>query len=385
MLLVARKNLFSERTRLAISVGGVALSVFLISLLLSLYRGWDSKVGEFVQKSNVDIWIASEGSKDFASAASLLPTEGDQASQAQQYLNGNSDVEAWSPMIVRPLLGVRVEKVGTANENLGTEMNLQFVGFDTAKGLGGPIEIVEGKNTPGPSEVIIDSALAKRYGLNVGDTLRAGGKDWKVVGRAEFGDFVFSQTVFVTLDEAQAVLQMKGYTTFYVLKLKPGVDAAKFAGDINKQGQQIVAYTHDQFAANTRERILGNVLPILSVVLGLAFVVGLAIAGLTIYTATIEKSREFGIIKAVGFRNSYLYRLVFEQSVVTGFLGFIVGLTLTLVIGPFASNLVPQFVLYTRWQDVLIVAAATILMSLLAAYIPIRRLTAIDPVAAFKA
>jgi putative ABC transport system permease protein len=385
MLLVARKNLFSERTRLAISVGGVALSVFLISLLLSLYRGWDSKVGEFVQKSNVDIWVTSEGSKDFASAASLLPTEGDQAKQAQQYLNGNSDVEAWSPMIVRPLLGVRVENIGTTNENLGTEMNLQFVGFDTATRLGGPIKVVEGKDTPGPGEVIIDSALATRYGLNVGDVMRAGGKDWNVVGRAEFGDFVFSQTVFVTYDEAQTVLQMKGLTTFYVLKLKPGVDAVGFAAAINQQGHQFVAYTHDQFAANTRQRVLGNVLPILAVVLGLAFVVGLAIAGLTIYTATIEKSREFGIIKAVGFKNSYLYRLVFEQSVVTGFLGFFVGLTLTLVIGPFASNLVPQFVLYTRWQDILIVAAATILMSLLAAYIPIRRLTAIDPVAAFKA
>jgi putative ABC transport system permease protein len=264
-------------------------------------------------------------------------------------------------------------------------MNLQFVGFDTATRLGGPIEVVEGKDTPGPGEVIVDNALAKRYGLNVGDILRAGGKDWKVVGRSEFGDFVFSQTVFVTHDEAQAVLSMKGLTTFYVLKLKPGVDDAKVAADIKKRGSQIVAYTHDEFAANTRARILGNVLPILAVVLGLAFVVGLAIAGLTIYTATIEKSREFGIIKAVGFKNSYLYRLVFEQSVVTGILGFIVGLTLTLVIGPFASNLVPQFVLYTRWQDVLIVAGATILMALLAAYIPIRRLTAIDPVAAFKA
>src|SRR5438093_1545984 len=227
MLLVARKNLFSEWTRLAISVGGVALSVFLISLLLSLYRGWDSKVGEFVQKSNVDVWIASEGSKEFASAASLLPTEGQQAEQAQLYLNNNSDIEEWSPMIVRPLLGVRVEKVGTADEKLSTDMNLQFVGFDTKTRLGGPIEVVEGKDTPGPGEVIVDSALAKRYGLNVGDILRAGGKDWKVVGRSEFGDFVFSQTVFVTHDEAQAVLSMKGLTTFYVLKLKPGVDDAK--------------------------------------------------------------------------------------------------------------------------------------------------------------
>jgi putative ABC transport system permease protein len=315
----------------------------------------------------------------------LLPTEGQQAQQAQQYLNNNSDVEEWSPMIVRPLLGVRVDKVGTADENLSTDMNLQFVGFDTATRLGGPIKVVEGKDTPGPGEVIVDSALAKRYGLNVGDTLRAGGKDWKVVGRSEFGDFVFSQTVFVTHDEAQAVLSMKGLTTFYVLKLKPGVDAVKFAADINKQGQQIVAYTHDQFAANTRERILGDVLPILAVVLGLAFVVGLAIAGLTIYTATIEKSREFGIIKAVGFKNSYLYRLVFEQAIVTGALGFVIGIGLTLLFGPLASKQVPQFVTAILWQDVLAILGATVVMSLAAGYVPVRRLAAIDPVAAFKA
>src|SRR5438093_8592267 len=73
MLIVARKNLFSERTRLAISVGGIALAVFLIGVLLSLYRGWENKVGGFVEDSNVDVWVASEGAKDFLAAASLLP------------------------------------------------------------------------------------------------------------------------------------------------------------------------------------------------------------------------------------------------------------------------------------------------------------------------
>ncbi len=40
MLLVARKNLFSERIRLATSVGAAALSVYLIGILLSPYRAW---------------------------------------------------------------------------------------------------------------------------------------------------------------------------------------------------------------------------------------------------------------------------------------------------------------------------------------------------------
>ena len=101
MLLIARKNLFSERMRLFISVGGVALAVFLISLLLSLYRGWEEKVGGFVENSNVDMWIASEGAQDFLAAASLLPTEGDDAVRARNYLNSNRSVESWSPLIVR--------------------------------------------------------------------------------------------------------------------------------------------------------------------------------------------------------------------------------------------------------------------------------------------
>jgi putative ABC transport system permease protein len=139
-----------------------------------------------------------------------------------------------------------------------------------------------------------------------------------------------------------------------------------------------------EFADDTRDRILGNILPILIVVLILAFVVGLSVAGLTIYTATVEKTREYGILKAEGFTNAYLYRVVFEQSMVTGILGFLLGAGLTIFIAPFAQDIVPQFVVYVRFQDVIFVAGVTLLMALIAAYVPIRRLASIDPVTVFK-
>lgn len=385
MLLIARKNLFSERMRLFISVGGVALAVFLISLLLSLYRGWEEKVGGFVENSNVDVWIASEGAQDFLAAASLLPTEGDEAVRAMNYLNGNQSVESWSPLIVRSMEGVRVEKLTPTKERLGKKMDIHFIGFDPVTRLGGPVEVIEGSDTPDTGEVIIDEALSKRYGIRVRDVLRAGGKDWKVVGKSKGGDFVATQTVFVNHQQAQEALSMSGITTFYVLNLESNADPVAFAEELEKLTPQIVVHTREEFAAQTRERVLSDVLPILFVVLALSFIVGLAVTGLTIYTATIEKSREFGILKAVGFRNSYLYRLVFEQAAVTALLGFLVGMGLTLVLGPFASDLVPQFVLFTRWQDVLVVAGVTVGMAVIAGYIPVRRLAAIDPVSVFKA
>jgi putative ABC transport system permease protein len=385
LLLIARKNLFSERTRLFISVGGVALAVFLISLLLSLYRGWEEKVGGFVEASNVDVWVASEGASDFLTAASLLPTEGQEANNAKRYLDDHKAVREWSPLTVRLMEGVRVQTIAPGDEKLGAKIDLHFIGFEPATRLGGPIKVVEGNDTPGPGEVIIDEALERRYSIGLDDVVRAGGQDWKVVGVSSGGDFVATQTVFVSHTEAQRALGMVGGTTFYVLGLEEGEDAEELAARLETLSPQIVAYTRAEFASNTRHRVLSNILPILFVVLALSFVVGLAVAGLTIYTATIEKTREFGILKAVGFRNSYLYRLVFEQAAVTAFLGFLVGIGFTILVGPFASDFVPQFVLYTRWQDLLIVAGVTVGMALIAGYVPVRRLAAIDPVSVFKA
>ncbi|OGO46025.1 MAG: hypothetical protein A2W34_02990 [Chloroflexi bacterium RBG_16_64_32] len=369
VLLIARKNLFSERTRLAISVGGIALSVFLITFLLSLFRGWNEKVGGFVENVDADIWIAREGTTDFLAAGSFLPVEG-----VDERLSRIDEVERWSPLIVRPM---------TASKD-GTKMDVQLVGYDPVSAIGGPVRIEEGKGVPGPGEVIVDEGLSRRYGVDIGDSIGAGGRDWRVVGKSSGGDFVASQTIFITFDQAEEALQMEGLATFLLLQVTRPSRAGLVAGMIGNADPAIVTMTGDEFAASTRDRALGDVIPILTVILILAFIVGLAVAGLTIYTATVEKAREYGILKAVGFTNGYLYRVVFEQSLVTGLLGFLLGAGLTVVLGPFTQQLVPQFVILVRWQDVLGMAGFTLLMTLLAAYVPTRRLAAIDPVAVFK-
>jgi putative ABC transport system permease protein len=164
-----------------------------------------------------------------------------------------------------------------------------------------------------------------------------------------------------------------------------GVDPQDVADEIPLQVQGVTTFTREEFTERTRERILGNILPILTMVLGLAFIVGLAVSGLTIYTATVEKAREYGILKAVGFKNRYLYRLVFEQALATGAIGFAIGATLTLLFSPLAGDMVPQFVTLVRWQDMLFVLFATVIMSLIAGYVPVRRLASIDPTMVFKA
>jgi putative ABC transport system permease protein len=378
MLLLARKNLFSERIRLIISVGGVALSVFLIGVLLSLYRGWDERVGGFVEDSDVDVWVGSEGTNDFLAAASLLPLENADKVGEQE------EIDEWSAIIVRPMQGLAIQ-IDDGEEKSEEEVNIHLIGYDPATGMSGPIKIEKGKEVPGEGEIIIDQAVSDRYGIGIGDQLEAAGRRLEVVGIASGGDFVASQAVFITLAEAQDLLEMEDKATFIGLRVAEGVDPQDVADEIPLQVQGVTTFTREEFTERTRERILGNILPILTMVLGLAFIVGLAVSGLTIYTATVEKAREYGILKAVGFKNRYLYRLVFEQALATGAIGFAIGATLTLLFSPLAGDMVPQFVTLVRWQDMLFVLFATVIMSLIAGYVPVRRLASIDPTMVFKA
>jgi putative ABC transport system permease protein len=368
MVSVARKNLFGDRVRLAISVGGIGLSVFLMTLLLSNFRGWEERVGGFVEEVPADIWVAREGTTDFLNAASLLPADLG-ATLAEQ-----EGVEAVHPLIVRPM------NVDAG----GTEANVHMVGFDPQTGVGGPLELERGEGVPGPGEVVVDSVFLKRTGQDVGDTIGALGRQLRIVGVSSGGNFVFSQVTFMSLEAARELLGMGGFTTFYVLKLTEPARAEEVAAAIESENEGLGAFTSEQFAAATRDQALGDIIPILSVILGLAFIVGAAVTGLTIYTATVEKSREYGILKAVGFTNRYLYGVVLQQSLIVGALGFLLGLALNLVVGRLAENLIYQFVTLVKWQDMLAVFFVTLIMSVLAAYVPVRRLARVDPVAVFK-
>jgi putative ABC transport system permease protein len=374
MLLIARKNLFSEKTRLLISVGGVALSVFLIGILLALFRGWSEQVAGFVEHVPADYWLASDGTTDFIAAASVLPDS------LTYQLELAPEIDVVSPLIVRPL---EVQKKGAP---AGQTFDIQLVGYDPLLGLGGPLAIRAGKSPPGPGEVVIDEATSKRYNVEIGDEIEKGARALRVVGLAAGGDFIYTQAAFVTIETAIDFLGLApaSQRTFFALTMHPGADKEAAVARLEQSIPGVEFIAGQAFADETRDRILSNILPILIVVLIVAFIVGLAVAGLTIYTATIEKAREYGILKAEGFTNPFLYRVVFEQSIVTGVLGFAAGAGVTILVAPFAEDAVPQFVVWVRWQDVIGIAGATLIMALIAAYIPIRRITRIDPVSVFK-
>lgn len=368
MMQLALRNLISEKTRFAFSAAGIGFAVFLITILLGLYQGWNEKVGGFVEKVDADGWVAREGTTDFINAASILPVS------LTDEIAGDDRIASADELIVRPMSFTKD----------GDQVDVHLIGYNVASGIGGPLKITKGRGDPSGNEIIIDEVLSRTSGVGIGDRLESGDKTLEVIGIASGGNFAFTQAGFMDIDGARELLGMDGLSTFVVVSAAEAGGIEAWQADFIESNPGIVVFTSAEFASSTRHRILDNVIPIIGLILGLAFIVGVAITSLTIYTATVERTREFGVMKAIGFNNIDLYKLVLSQSLITGLVGFAFGAAATLLVSQFIDRLVAQFIVLVRPVDIAVVLVATLGMAVASAIVPARRVGGVDPAVVFR-
>ncbi len=365
---LARKNLLAEKTRLLISIGGVAFAVLLILVLQGLYQGWDRKMGTYIERSGADIWVAQEGADDMFHSFSLLPRD---------LRNELEDVAGVTK--VHPLQSRRYTfEIGSK------EAMTVVVGFHPESGVGGPLEMVEGDAVPGPGEIIVDRAYADKHELTVGDALISEDEELRISGISEGADFLMYQYSFVSAAQAETLFQMGDRVNYFLIEIEEPGNSHEVIDRIEARFRGIEAFSREEFAETSRQILTDYFIPILGVLFVIGFTIGVTVIGLTTYTATLEKSREYGILKAIGAKNSDLYRILLEQGLIVGTLGFGVGAALALLVNGAAWRVIPEFVTSIELRDLAWVLAASLLMGLVASYIPVRRLAGIDPALVFK-
>ena len=189
----------------------------------------------------------------------------------------------------------------------------------------------EGTGAPGSGEIVIDDVLARTAGFDLGETVTVGDRPFKIVGISTGGNNVIYQLSFVSKDEARKLVGLDGVEGFGLVETEPGRDV-DVAAAINGRVDGVTAFRSRTYADMSRKVLQRSMLPILSVVLVLVFVVGAVVVGLTIYTATLEKEREFRVMKALGTPNKFLAIAVVEQSLLCGLIGFLLGYATDLLV-----------------------------------------------------
>lgn len=117
---------------------------------------------------------------------------------------------------------------------------------------------------------------------------------------------------------------------------------------------------------------------------GIAFLVGVLVVGLVIYTATVERQREFGVLKAVGATNRLLYLIVGIQALVSASIGGLTGIGLAVILAEGIMRLRPEFLIRLTPDSAWLAIGSSLGMALLSALIPARTVARLEPADVFQ-
>lgn len=364
-MLVARRNLLRDRTRFALSVAGVAVSVGLILILAGYRSGIYRQAAAYLDNAPGGIVVAERGIRDFLGTTSALPAS------AEAQLRRAPGVSRVVPIVSQFVVF----------ERDGRKDGFLLIGYDPVAG-GGPWELVDGREPTADDELVIDRAIARQHGIVVGDRIGVLDRPMAVVGLSEGTTFWAGSLAFARMATVESLLRAPGRRSFLLVTPSAGESAEAVRDRLALPGAEVLLKS--EVIANDA-RLIGRVYDApIGLMVAIGFFIGVLVVALVIYTATIERRREYGTMKAIGVRNRVLYRVVTTQALVAAGAGAVVGVALAYIGGAALMAWRPQFRVDVEPSAVAVVLAGSLIMAVFAALVPARSIAGLEPAGVFR-
>ncbi len=360
------RNLFQNKLRFFLSVGGVALAVMLILLLNGFLKGINQQVTSYLNNTPGTVMVAQKGVRNLLSATSLMPQ--DIIDKARSVAGVVHVIPILSQFVILDLHDKK--------------QPAYLIGYQPGEG-GGPWKLSTGREPTTDSEVVLDRVLAERHGIEVGTTVTIIGQDFTVVGLSEGTATWMTSFLFVRKSAAEQLFRVPGTTSFLMIESEVNTDQE---GLIERLRVALPAEVQpkDVFIANDLN-LFSKIFSIpLKLMVAIAFLVGTLIIGLVIYTATIERQREYGVLKAIGAQNRLLYEVVGLQALISAVCGSALGVLLSWGAAEWIMQLRPQFLIIFDRADTTTAVLLGLGMALLAALFPARWIAGLAPAEVFQ-
>ncbi|WP_414150518.1 ABC transporter permease [Acetobacterium carbinolicum] len=379
---IALRFLKSSKAQTALIVLGIAIGVSVQIFIGSLITG--------LQKSLVDKTVGS------AAQITVSPKEDGNFILAPQAKI--KTIKAASPdEIIHPVAVIQGPAiVKTADQS--TTIVMRGFDWDAAQGIYKLTDrLVKGKLGTNENDVILGEDLSENLGVKIGDTiemLTPSGKTGNFLVTGFFDLQVKSLNeswILTNAGTAQAFLETGEGVSQIEMQVSDVFAADEVAMLVEQRLKDNTLVVSNWKAENeallsglsgqTASSLMIQVFVLISVVLGIASVLAISV---------VQKSRQIGILKAMGMHNLKASLVFLSQGFLLGILGAFVGIGLgiglswsfaTFVTNPDGSSLVP---FYIDWHFIGISAGIAIAASTLAALIPAIRVSKLDPMEVIK-
>lgn len=363
---VAWRQLASEPAKLAVSVLAIAAAVALVLLLTGLRRGMGEQVTLYLDRQP-PVLVGQAGARNFMAQTSVLPEALGERLESVPGVAAAAPISQQFAMLT--LHGRRVLPL--------------LVGFDPGR-VGGPWSLAAGRAPRAQGEIVLDRVLAEEHALEVGSIVAYRGMPLRIVGLSRGTTAWMTPLAFATRATLNALNRQPRTASFFLVSPSNGVSPAGLAARIEHAVPGVSALTREKAAANDRSLFTGAFKGILLAMTTIAFAVAILVIGLTVYTSTSERGREYATLKAIGFGRGRLVRLAGTQAGALALAGTVVGTGVAFAGLRSAAVLAPKYLIVISTENVALIAAAALVMALVAAFLPARYLARLDPATAFR-
>jgi len=303
------RSLWRRRTRTALTLLGIGVGIAAIVALDGMVRGMDNIMTEMWRASKLDLFAIEAGvDSDFSAIDERVGAR----------IAARPDVEAVSGIIMT---------------GISTEDNpmLFIFGYHPRELAIRHLRIVEGQPLAGRREAIVGRKVAQEMGLRVGGTLRLVDSNFRVVGIFETGLAYEDIAVVVGLREVQALLGKPRQVMMYGIKLRDPRQAVAVRDELDATFPEVdFSLSADAVESMSDFAVMQQMVGQISF---LAVFIGAVGMLNTMLMSVLERTREIGVLRALGWRKRRVLGMIVRESLVLGAVGGACGILLGVGLG----------------------------------------------------
>jgi putative ABC transport system permease protein len=257
---------------------------------------------------------------------------------------------------------------GTAIQPLSGFDSITGLDLDSFSKMSGGFHYLRGGPFKTDQDMLVDEYYAKEKGLHVGDKVQLISHEWNVAGIFESGKLA---RICVRLPVLQELMGNPHRLSQIYVKADSEANVQQVLQELRAKLPGYPIYTMEEFTSLLSINSVGMLRSFIGVVIGVAVIVGFIVVFMAMYTAVLERTREIGILKAVGASSGFILNLLIRETLLLSLLGALVGILLTYVTQWLMQYTVPasltQETVYSWWP---IAGAIAVGGSLLGVIVP---------------
>jgi putative ABC transport system permease protein len=341
-------NLTHRPVRTLLSVLAIAVEVTMILTLVGVSHGTLDSTKNRAKAVGADVMVRPTGSSVMSS------------------LSGAPLSEKYLPLLmqqphVTAVTGVVVQSLQFPDSVFGFD----FAAFNE---MSGGFQYLKGHDPVNDDDMIVDEDYAQKNHLRVGSQVKLIAHEWNISGIMEDGK---AARVAVKLKTLQVIEGTPGHLTMIYVKLDDPALADQVADQLRGTLHDDQIYSMNALLDAYSVSNIGMLRDFIDVVIFVAMVVGFIVVFMAMYTAVLERTREIGIIKAVGGSSGLVLSILLRETVLLAVLGTLTGIVLTYgaqwMMKHFEPGSLVQETVYTWWP---IAGTIAIVGSMLGAVVP---------------